>query len=177
MVENEQLSAQEDEVAFRAQYSLLKICFSILVCIFPLLILFGAAYLAIAAGKYVPAVACLFLAVIILMLPLEGIFVKHLLFYRGRIVKVWYLFGQKTISYSEASVKKPDMPWLSSVHFVFQSRDNGKPVPMRLPIHYHSFFFASDTAEKIEAIMDYLTDDKQNNPRKFKRFTLPVEVV
>lgn len=114
-----------------------------------------------------------------LVVSLECILFEQLLFYQDRVVKSWYLFGRRTIDYSNASVSDPQkhMRWLSTSHMIFESKDNGKPVALRLPIQYFDFFFPPRTAKAIEMIMDYLTAETGTTPRKFKNLTLPKGVV
>jgi hypothetical protein len=116
-----------------------------------------------------------------LLLALDSVFLNEITFYQDRVVKVWSLFGERTIYYSRASVKSPRLydRALSSAHIIFESKDDGRPVRWRLPILYHSFFFPSEVAKQIDVILDYLTEEviEENNPKKFKKFWLPKKIM
>jgi hypothetical protein len=175
-----QVNVPADDIIFAARYSPRKLWFYIIAFFtFPLVLMFVGVCLALAQKNYRGAVAGLTLGSVILLVFLEAIFFKELLFYRDRVMKVWHLFGQKTIPYTRANVKRPDwyMRWVSSAHHIFESEEDGRPIRMRLPLLYHSSFFPPKTATKIEMIMDYMTEDKENNPRKFRKSILPKEVV
>jgi hypothetical protein len=177
MIDEEQKPANENEVIYSAEYHTTKVLLSLVVVAFPGAIVTGGAYLAILAEEYLPAGLLLFLATTMLLVSLECVLFKQLLFYPNRVVKSWYLFGRRMIRYSDASVSDPQNRWRSSLHTIFESKDNGKPVPLCFPIQYHDFFFPPRTRKAIEMIMDYLTEDKLNSPRKFKKSKLPKEVV
>jgi hypothetical protein len=180
MPESDQTNLRKDEILFAAESHTTKVLLCVMIVgWFPLLMAFGGAYFAFVREDYFGGALLWFFGFIMLYVPLDAIFFKELLFYQDRVVKVWHLLGQKSIPYSRASVKGPDwyMRWLSSAHHIFESKDDGKPIPMRLPLLYHSFFFTPKTRKRIEMIMDYMTEDKENNPRKFRKSVLPKEVM
>ena len=179
---NDQMNAQADEVIFRATYSALKLSVSMILAWVPFFLIFGGlAYDSMAKKEYWSLGLILFALGCGLYFLLDSMLFKELLFYQDRVVKIWYLLGQKTIHYSSASAAAPHWShrgWLSgSPNSIFESKDNGKRVLFRLPIMYCTFFLHSYMAKKIEGIIDYLADDKESNPRKFKKSTLPREVV
>jgi len=180
MVGEKQAVTGEDEVIFEARYSRFKVWLCIVVAIIPVLVLsFGAAYLCLLENKYIGAVALFLIGSAGLLFTLDSALLERIVFYRDRLTKYWYLFGSRTIHYSRAMVKAPDryMRLLSSAHFIAEIKENGKPVPMRLPIMYNSFFFPSDAANTIKLITDYLAEDTEKNPRIFKKAMLPGEVI
>jgi len=143
-----------------------------------MLLCVGGAYLAALEGKY-RGLATLLLPAAILPFLLDSVLFKEILFYQDRVVKIWHFFGKKAIRYSNGSVSFPEwyMRWLSSAHFIFESKENGRPVPMRMPLLYNAFFFSVDSAKQIEKIMAYLTEYDERHLRKFKKATLPKEVL
>lgn len=178
MADNDQANAQADDIVFSARYSRFKVWISIIVAILPVMFLsFGAAYLCMLRGKYLGAVALSLIGSCGLLFVLDSALFKGIEFFGDRVTKLWYVFGSRTVQYSSGMAKAPDwyMRLLSSAHFIVEVKDDGRPVPLRLPIMYYAFFFPSDTAKKIEMIIDYLTEDTENNPRKFKRSMLPKE--
>lgn len=180
MVDKSEISANGDEVIFSAQYSSFRVWFSFLTAFtFLLTLLIAGACFAIRDGNYLGGGALAFVAACGALFILDAIFFKELLFYGDRVAKVWHLFGQRTISYSNASVSFPQwyMRWISSAHHIFESKENGRPVPLRLPIMYNAFFFPADTWERIDTIVNYLTQDDDNNPKKFRKTKLPKEII
>ena len=139
---------------------------------FCLFLVIGAAYLELLRKDYTGAGLLLFLALISLYGVLDLIFFGELRFYHDRVTGL-SLFGRRTIYYSTASVEGP----FNFCHTIFESKENGNRVRMRLPIVYHSLLFCSATAKEIETIMYYLTQDGRNNRRKFKKKTLPREIM
>jgi len=172
VVNNDQTRTQEDEVIFSAEYSFPRVLTGTVLFGFCLFLVIGAAYLDLLRKDYTGAGLLLFLALISLYGVLDLIFFGELRFYHDRVTGL-SLFGRKTIYYSTASVEGP----FNLCHTIFQSKENGKRVRMRLPTVYHSLLFPSATARQIETIMDYLTQDKNKNPRKFKKTTLPREII
>ncbi|MFZ5866838.1 MAG: hypothetical protein ACOYXY_13225 [Thermodesulfobacteriota bacterium] len=181
MANTDQIPVQANDVVLSAEYFGPKVWLVIIVLVIPVMCFFSAiAYLSILDGTYTGSLALL-VAASALIIALDSLFLKEIVFFQDRVMKAWHLLGQRTIYYSKASVTDPrvHMGWLSSsgVHYIFESNENGKPVRWRIPIGYIPFFFPSDTARTINMIMDYMTEDKENNPKKFKKAMLPKEVI
>lgn len=173
------ISASEDEIIFSARYSLLRVWFSVIVAfLFPMYLFFYAAYAEVLRGAYILAATCCLMGCVILLMTLDAILFKALLFYADRVVKVWHLFGRRTIYYSRAKVIGPPKgyEWVSSGHAIRETR-TGRDFLLQVPISFMAFFFSSGTSKKIASILDYLTGDKEKNPRISTKSILPAEVI
>lgn len=109
-----------------------------------------------------------------IVLTLDSILFKDLVFYNDNVTKSWYLFGSRSICYQYAKIVGPPkyFEWLSSAYQIRETNDNGKTILKQIPILYISFFFSSNASKTIRDIGDLLTDDKENNPRPFKKTNL-----
>jgi hypothetical protein len=178
MVDKDQITKLEDEIIFSARYSPFRVWIMVMVvALLPMWLLFRVCYLDLLRGKYMDAFIVSVLPLLMLLVTLDSIFFKELLFYQDRVVKVWHLFGRRTIYYSAGKVVDPphSWRWIFSYHHIRETRI-GKNFVIQIPILYIAWLFPSAAAAKIETIMDYLTQDIEDNPRNFKRATLPKEV-
>jgi len=144
-MDDAQKSIDEDEVIFSARYSVAKLLISMIVAfIFPMVMLFGVAYPAILEEKYLRAGFAILIASALLFVYLESVFSEQLLFYQNRVVKRWYLFGRRAIHYSNASVTDPEwyIRWLSSGHYIFESREKWKTGSDALTYSLSCFFLS-----------------------------------
>ena len=179
MVENEQLKTQDDEIIFSARYSVSRVwLLLIVVAVFPTWLLFSVVYLDLVRGRYIDALLFSILPLLMLLFTLDSVFFKELLFYQDRVVKVWHIFGNRTIYYVAGKIVDPPRywRWVLSGHHIRETRP-GKNFVIQIPILYVGSMFPSTTVQKIETIMDYLTQDVENNPRTFKKASLPKEVI
>jgi len=145
----------------------------------PIFLMSVLAYRQLDKGEYVGASLASLVALLILVPLLDIVLFKEMGFYGDRVTKSWHLFGSKTVYYQGAAVTEPQgYPggW-SSLRWIVQVRDDGRPLPLRLPLMYIAFFFPSDTAKKVARIMECLAGDTERNPRVFKNASLPAEVI
>jgi len=165
-----------DETVYTGSYSKWKMYISLLITMpLYLTLIIGTIIFCINDKEYVKAL----LLILILLLPwivilLDSILFKDLVFYSDKVSKSWYFFGSRTIYYKYAKIVGPprNMKWLSSAYQIRETNDNGKTILKQIPILYISFFFPSKTSKTIREIGDFLTDDKENNPRPFKKTNL-----
>jgi hypothetical protein len=191
MADNDQPSPQDDEVILSALYSPSKVLITWIVHLPLLLLFFGISYGALLEGGYLAGVFVALCSFGYLLLALHPIFVDELLFYQDRVVQMRRFFGPRTVYYSNGYVIGPPDKLLSSQYRIYELKEGGNalkkqpsafytswfvPVKRQLPISYIAFFFPSDTAKKVRAILDYLTDDKEKLGM-FKKSTLPKEVI
>jgi hypothetical protein len=194
VVDSNPMTPQDDEVILSVRYTIgggyagLSTLVVVWFCYVSYLLVLWEDYLRAAIA--VPG--CL----ILLGGSVSALFFKNLLFYRDRLVKVWHLFGQRTIPYSRAKMCV-NPPWLRGILFPY-----GKPllVPYREPfrvretdttgrvrmiqtsIGFGSIFVSPDTNDKVEAIMSYLVgvEDKSKlyeKSRIFTKSTLPKDIL
>jgi len=165
-----------DEIVYTACYSKWRMYISLLIIMpFYLTLLIGTIIFCINDKEYVKAL----LLILIMLLPwiviiLDSILFKELVFYSDRVTKSWYFFGSRTIYYKHAKIVGPprNMKWLSSAYQIRETNDNGKTILKQIPILYISFFFPAKTSNSISEIGDFLTGDKENNPRPFNKTNL-----
>ena len=104
MVDVEQAKTKEDEIVFSARYSTFRV-WAVLILIYgpfmPIFFLIG--HFSISRGEYVGILSYLLCAAGSLI-ALDSVFFKEILFFQNKIVKVWYLFGERTIYYLQASL-------------------------------------------------------------------------
>ncbi len=163
----------QDEIVYTACYSKWRMYISFLIMMplyFTLAI--GTIIFMIIDKKFIGAL----LWILIFLLPmtvltLDSILFKELVFYSDKVTKSWYLFGSRTIRYQAAKIVGPprNFEWLSSAYQIRETNEFGKTILKQIPILYISFFFPSKTSKTIREIGDFLTEDKENNPRPFKK--------
>jgi hypothetical protein len=166
----------QNEIVYTGCYSKWRMYISLLIQIpFYLTLVIGTIIFCINDKEYVRA----FLLTLMFLLPCilitsDSILFKELIFYRDKVTKLWYLFGSRTIYYGNAKIVGPprNMKWLSSAYQIRENNDKGKTILKQIPILYISFFFPSKTSKAIKEIGDFLTDDKESNPRLFKKTNL-----
>lgn len=115
----------------------------------------------------------------------ELLFTKHILFYRDRIAKVWYLFGQRTILYARARlvVTPPSTGYKWIKAFSIQETDGtGKIYTFQMPIRFTAHFVSRETRRKVKTVTSYLVDLEDRSklyedPRLFAKSTLPKEIL
>jgi len=178
-MDNEFAGTEDSEVVLSAQYSPFKAWVSILLFMFGMFLVFGGAYFCPLKGKYVGVVCLTVIGLSAVIFTLDIMFFKELVFFRDRVTKYWHLFGCRTVWYARGLVHAPDryVSQFSSAYFIVELGDNGRPIRWRLPIMYIAFFFSADTVSKINGILDYLADYREDNPRIFKRTMLQEEVI
>lgn len=181
MLDNGRAKTQEDEIIFSARYSPFRVWFSVIIMFLPFMwLFFGVAYADLLRGKYINALLLALMPSIALLFTLDSIFFRRLVFYEDRVVKLWYVLGQRTIYYSRAIVIGPPkyFHWLSSVYAIRETGENGKYLLMQIPISYIAFFFPSATSKGIETIVNCLTGDTANIPKRiFVKSRLPKEAI
>jgi hypothetical protein len=179
MGDDEQTKTEQGEIIFSARYSVLRVwSMVIVVAMFPTWIFCYLLYIDVVHEKYIHAFFVSVLLLLMLLFTLDSILFKELLFYQDRVVKVWHIFGSRTIYYVAGKIVDPPRywRWVLSGHHIRETR-SGKNFVLQIPVLYIGSMFPSTTARKIETIMDYLTQDVQNNPRNFKKASLPKEVI
>ncbi len=166
----------QDEIVYTACYSKWKMYISFLIMMpLYLTLLIGTIVFCINDKEYVKAL----LLILIFLLPCiviisDSILFKDLVFYSDKVTKSWYLFGSRTICYQSAKIVGPPKykEWLSSAYQIRETNEFGKTILKQIPILYISFFFPSKISKTIREIGDFLTEDKENNPRPFKKTNL-----
>ncbi len=163
-----------------AKYSKLKMIMSLILIIpLPLYLMMQVSYVNYIENDYVYFVCFLLLSFLLIVIAVDSLLFNTLAFYKDRVVKTWFFLGSVNIYYSRAKVIDPPscLKFFSSAHQIRKTDDSGKTLLRQIPIFYMSFFFNAKDKRIIENIMDYLTGDKQNNPRVFKQSILHKEVV
>jgi hypothetical protein len=174
MAKDDGMTTHDDDLVFSQGYSAFKVWFSVIVLgALPMWLMFYACYLNLLRGEYIDALILSAVPLAMLLFVLDAIFFKELLFYRDRVVKVWYLFGHRTIYYRAAKVidPPPRFRWILTYHHIRETRP-GKAFVLQIPILYIGSFFPSASAEVIARILDYLTEHSQDNPRIIKKAEL-----
>jgi hypothetical protein len=171
MSDGAQTQTHEDEIILSARYSPLRVWFWLII-IFPLpaLPFFYIAYACMRDGNYIGGAFVILLCAGLLIFALDALFFERLLFYQDRVVKVWRLFGRRTLYYSRASITQNEE---SIARYIVESYEDGSSVRFRLPIMYIARLFPRETTKRIGIIVDYLTEDNRKGSRKFKKSTLP----
>ena len=178
MADDYGMTMHDDDLVFSARYSASKVWFAVIVLFtFPMWLMFNVCYLDLLRGKYIDALISSIVPLFMLLFVLDAIFFKDLLFYQDRVVKVWYLFGQRTIYYRAAKVVDPPpyLRWILTNHHIRETRP-GKRFVVQIPILYIGSFFPSESVAVIARILDYLTEHSEDNPRIIKKAVLAKEV-
>jgi len=178
MVNDDQMKTHDDELVFSARYSPFRVWVMVIfIAMFPIWVFLRVSYLNLLRGEYLNAF--LFSAPLLLMIyfTLDSILFKELLFYSDRVVKIWHFFGRRTIYYRRAKVIHPPwyLRWLG--HAIRETRENGKDLLMQMPVSYVACFLRADSIKMIGKILDYLTEDTENNQKPFRKARLPKEVI
>jgi len=178
MADSEEITSQEEEILFSARYSVFRVWFMVIVVVmFPTWIFCYLLYIDVLKGEYIHAFFVSVFLLLMLLLALDSIFFKELLFYQDRVVKVWHIFGNRTIYYRTAKVIDPPwyLRWLS--YAIRETGENGKDFLLRVPVSYVAGLFPSDSTKTIGKILDHLTEDTENRSRRFKKARLPKEII
>jgi hypothetical protein len=152
-------------------------------------------YHATARGDYLEGLFLGFGCLGLLAAGVDGLFTRHILFHRDRVVKVWYLLGQRTIPYASAKLAV-NPAWTRSMVWPFPYPAKGKPEPFRiyetdgeakvrliqLPICFGRSGLSPETTEKVETITSYLVgvEDRSKlyeESRIFVKSTLPKDIL
>lgn len=178
MGDDEQTKTEQDEIIFSARYSVFRVWFMVIVVeMFPTWILCYLLYIDVVKGRNIHAFFVSLLLLLMFLLALDSMSFKELRFYQDRVVKIWHIFGSRTIFYRTAKVIDPPsyLRWLS--YAIRETEENGKDLLLQMPVSYVACLFPSDSSKMIGKILDYLTEDTENNPRTFKKVGLPKEVI
>jgi len=178
MANNDGINEQDNDLVFLARYSVSRVWFSVIVVwVFPTWVLCYLLYVDMLKGNYVHAFFVSVFLVLALVAILDSTFFKELRFYQNRVVKVWHVFGNRTIYYRTAKVITPAwwLRWLSCV--IRETTEDGKDLPLQLPVSFIACLFPSYSRKVIGKILDYLTEDTENTSRHFKKASLPKEVI
>ena len=108
---------------------------------------------------------------------LDTFLFKELCFYSDKVTKSWSFFGVRTIYYSKARIFAPVsfLKLFNSANQIKETDDYGKTLSIQMPIIYLTFFFKKAQLNQIIEIINYLTDNSDDNPRLFKKNTLSEE--
>jgi hypothetical protein len=183
VIQNAPMNAAQDEVIFSARYSIGRVSLSVIICcLFVYLWSDNAHNIAYdiydGIGEGQGPLHFLFLGSIILLLlmpflpiALNPLCFKEIIFYSNRVEIVRRIFRSKTIYYSNGMVERGI---LLPGYLLEEVPEKGQTPPTRLLYDFDLWFLPSEAGKKIEAILDYLTDDaSKKNPRVFRRSTLP----
>lgn len=130
-------------------------------------------------GDYFRTVCAIIALPAYVLISLDILLTKEIVFYRDRVEKVWHLVGRRTIPYSTGLVRGPadEFRWIQKGYTIREVGADGKAALVQVPIGYNARFVDSETAKQIDVIMAYMAGDKLNKPTRFTKATLPKEVV
>jgi hypothetical protein len=102
VADNDPMVPQNDEVILCVQYTTFMSWF---VAVFLIIVFFyDTPYRLLLDGAYFKALLAGFTLVVLPLFCIEILFSRYIFFYRDRVVKVWYLFGQRSIPYARAKL-------------------------------------------------------------------------
>jgi len=112
-----------------------------------------------------------------MIIILDSLLFKQIVFYTNRVTKYYYLLGQITVYYSNAEIDGPpgQFKWLSSAYKIRKTDEYGNALLKQVPMLFFAFFFSKRDMEQINNIINCLTEDLKNNPRIFKKNILNEE--
>jgi hypothetical protein len=188
VMQNAPIDSAEDEVVFSAKYSIgnvsaILVTWCLSVCLFVYL-WHGAThdiaydiYDGIVVGEldpiYLLALGSIMLILLLpfLLLALNPLCFKEIIFYPNRVETVRRIFRGKTIYYSNGMVERGT---LLPGYLIEELPEKGQLKSIPFLYAFELFFFPSEAGREIETILDYLTDDlSKKKLRPFKRFILP----
>jgi hypothetical protein len=185
VVDSHPNAPQNDEVILCVRYptfrSLLAAVCAIAVGIAP----WNTVYSLVLSGNYVKAFFAAGFCLIMIYGGSELLFTKHILFYRDRIAKVWYLFGQRTVPYERARLIADPAPvgfrWVKALS-IQETNSKGEVLTFQVPIRFTSHFVSRETRRKVETVTGYLVDVEDRSKlyeesRIFVKSTLPKDIL
>jgi hypothetical protein len=185
LVDNHSVAPQDDEVILCVRYTTgggyagLLVLIAVWFC--------WGFYILVLQGDYLGAAVVAPGCLMMLGVAASNLFFKHLLFYRDRIVKVWHLFGQRTVSYSRAKMCvntwiRPRILPYGKPFSVKETDSTGRVRLIQTSIAFGSVFVSPDTGDKVESIMSYLVGEEDKSKlyeesRIFVRSALPKDIL
>lgn len=151
-----------------------------------LLVLLGFACIAspyyfMQSGKYARAIICPIGGAVLLVLGVEVLFTKHILFYKDRLEQVWHFVGERKIFYDRAKLvwaSRLNGPRKGKTYLIKEVETSGRAPFLQVPIYYVAYFVSPDTEEQVDRVLSYLVGIENNSRvnekrRLFDRATLP----
>jgi hypothetical protein len=193
VVDKDDTRPQGDEVILPVHSSSLLVKVAGVIFIGLVALFYDTPYRAMTRGDYLEGVFLGFTCLGLLVAGVDILSFKHILFHRDRVVKVWYLFGQRTIPYARAKLAV-NPAWTRSL--VWLAPAKGKPEPFRIyetdggskvrllqiPIGYGPLGVAPETLDRVAAVISYLVgvEDRAKlyeESRIFAESELPKELL
>ncbi|HQB40052.1 MAG TPA: hypothetical protein PL053_12385 [Deltaproteobacteria bacterium] len=173
-----------NQVIFAAVYSRPKVILALLINALPFYLIIGIAYELFLTNNYdyksLDLLTSAFFglaALSAMIIILDSLLFKQIVFYTNRVTKYYYLLGQITVYYSNAEIDGPpgQFKWLSSAYKIRKTDEYGNALLKQVPMLFFAFFFSKRDMEQINNIINCLTEDLKNNPRIFKKNILNEE--
>lgn len=155
-----------------------------------LLVLLGTACIAspdflIQRGKYLRAIVCAMGGTVLLVIGLDVLFTRHIVFFQDRVLKEWHLFGKRSILYSRANLvwaSRLNGPRKGKTYLIKEVGTSGRVPLLQMPIYYVAHCVTPETEKQIDAVLSYLvgveSDSRVSEKRRsFCRSLLPKEVL
>jgi len=176
----------EDEVILRVRYTEISGWVRLFILIsWGSALIAGSYFWMIPLGKYLRALLGVTAGLVLLMIGLEVLFSKHILFCKDRVVKEWHFFGMLSIPYSRAKLKSASLlnePRKGNVYVIRDGGTSRSDHFLQVPICCRAYLVSSETHKQLAAVLSYLvgidSDSIVNREyRLFQRAVLPKEVL
>jgi hypothetical protein len=176
----------DDEIVLRVRYTEIKGWVRIFILILSgAFIIDTACFFMLPRAEYRRAIMCLVGGAALLGFALEVLFTKHILFCSDRVVKVWHVFGKRSIPYNMTRLDFASFlngPRKGKVYVIKEVGTSGSVSLLQVPIFYRAYMVSPETDKQVDAVLSYLVGIEGNSAvnekvRVFQRSTLPKEVL